>query len=87
MSNLDLIQVASKIRISSKCNTTIGLPGILSSRLQPNYPTDDLDGIMASIFEGLSYGSGDAVIGLNPVNDIVENVRRILEKFNEVKEQ
>ena len=87
MSNMDLIYGASKIRISAHCNTTIGLPGTLASRLQPNHPTDDVEGIRASILEGLSYGVGDAVIGLNPVDDTVENVKKILHSFQELKER
>lgn len=85
MSNLDLIYGGSKIRISAHCNTTIGLPGTLSARLQPNHPTDGIDGVVASIMEGLSYGVGDAVIGLNPVEDTVDNVTKILKKFDELK--
>ncbi len=81
MSNLDLIYAAQKITVTAECNTTIGLPGTLSSRLQPNHPTDDLEGIMASLYEGVSYGVGDAVIGLNPVDDSVESVTRILNAF------
>ncbi|MFD3446733.1 ethanolamine ammonia-lyase subunit EutB [Microbacteriaceae bacterium 4G12] len=85
MSNMDLIYGARKVRISAHCNTTIGLPGTLSARLQPNHPTDDPDGIIASLMEGLSYGVGDAVIGLNPVDDSVESVSRILKKFDEFR--
>ncbi|CAM3794164.1 ethanolamine ammonia-lyase subunit EutB [Mesobacillus zeae] len=85
MSNLDLIYGARKIRISAHCNTTIGLEGTLSARLQPNHPTDDPDGIVASVMEGLTYGIGDAVIGLNPVDDSAESVGRILRKFEEIK--
>lgn len=85
MSNLDLIYGASKIRITAHCNTTIGLPGTLSSRLQPNHPTDDIEGIMASLMEGLSYGIGDAVIGLNPVDDTADSVAKILKSFDEFK--
>ncbi|WP_432408072.1 ethanolamine ammonia-lyase subunit EutB [Wukongibacter sp. M2B1] len=85
MSNLDLIYGASKIRITAHCNTTIGLPGTLSVRLQPNHTTDDLDGIMVSLMEGLSYGVGDAVIGLNPVNDTVDSVANVLKLFEEFK--
>lgn len=85
MSNLDLIYGAKKIRVSAHCNTTIGLDGTLSARLQPNHPTDDIDGVVAEIFEGLSYGVGDAVIGLNPVDDTVGNVVKILKKFDEIK--
>ena len=85
MSNLDLIFSASKIRISAHCNTTIGLPGTLSARLQPNHTTDNIDGVMVSLMEGLSYGVGDAVIGLNPVEDTVDNVSKILKTFDEFK--
>lgn len=82
MSNMDLVYGASKINISAKANTRVGLPGTLAFRLQPNHPTDDLDGITASIMEGLSYGSGDAVIGINPVNDSVENTKNIMDAVN-----
>lgn len=85
MSNLDLIYAAKKIRVPAHCNTTIGLPGTFSSRLQPNHTTDDPKGIMASVMEGLSLGCGDAVIGLNPVDDSVESVARILKSFDEFK--
>ncbi|AWZ47740.1 ethanolamine ammonia lyase large subunit [Clostridiaceae bacterium 14S0207] len=85
MSNLDLIYGAKKIRVTAHCNTTIGEEGRLSVRLQPNHPTDDVDGIVASLFEGLSYGIGDAVLGLNPVDDTVGSVKRVLEKFDEIK--
>lgn len=85
MSNLDLIYAAKKIRVSAHCNTTIGLPGTFSSRLQPNHTTDDIKGIMASVMEGFSLGCGDAVLGLNPVDDTVENVSRILKSFDEFK--
>ena len=85
MSNLDLIYAAKKMRVSAHCNTTIGLPGTFSSRLQPNHTTDDPKGIMASVMEGLSLGCGDAVIGLNPVDDSVESVARILKSFDEFK--
>lgn len=85
MSNLDLIYAAKKMRVSAHCNTTIGLEGTFSSRLQPNHTTDDPKGIMASVMEGLSLGCGDAVIGLNPVDDSVESVARILKNFDEFK--
>lgn len=87
MSNLDLIYGASKIRVTAHCNTTIGLPGTLSFRLQPNHPTDNLKGIELSVYEGLSYGVGDAVIGLNPVEDTVDNVIAVLNLFAEIKEK
>ena len=85
MGNLDLIYGAKKIHNPTHCNTTLGLPGTFSSRLQPNHTTDDPKGIMASVMEGLSYGCGDAVIGLNPVDDSVESVARILKSFDEFK--
>ena len=85
MDNLDLIYGAKKIHNPTHCNTTLGLPGTFSSRLQPNHTTDDPKGIMASVMEGLSYGCGDAVIGLNPVDDSVESVARILKSFDEFK--
>lgn len=85
MSNLDLIYAAKKMRVTAHCNTTIGLPGTFSARLQPNHTTDDPTGIIASVMEGLSLGCGDAVIGLNPVDDSVESVARILKMFDEFK--
>lgn len=86
MSNLDLVYAANKIPVTAHCNTTIGLPGTLSCRLQPNHTTDDLDGITASVLEGLSFGAGDAVIGLNPVTDSPEQVGKILRRFKEIQE-
>ena len=86
MSNLDLIYAANKITVTAHCNTTIGLPGTLSCRLQPNHTTDDPDGITASTLEGLSWGAGDAVIGLNPVTDSPEQVGKVLRRFQEIKE-
>lgn len=85
MSNLDLIYAANKITVTAHCNTTIGLPGTLSCRLQPNHTTDDPDGITASVLEGLSFGAGDAVIGLNPVTDSPEQVGKILRRFDEIR--
>ncbi len=85
MSNLDLIYGAKKIRITAHCNTTIGLEGTLSARLQPNHTTDNPQGILASLMEGLTYGVGDAVIGLNPVDDSVESVMRVLKTFEDFK--
>ena len=86
MSNLDLIYCANKMPVTAHCNTTIGLPGTLSCRLQPNHTTDDPDGITASTLEGLSFGAGDAVIGLNPVTDSPEQVGKVLRRFQEIKE-
>jgi len=79
MGNLDLILGASKIQVTAHCNTTIGAPGVLASRLQPNHPTDSTEGILSSLREGLAYGIGDAVIGLNPVDDSLEATARNLE--------
>lgn len=87
MSNMDLVIAAKKIRIEKTANTTIGRPGTFSARLQPNHPTDNIDGIMASLMEGLSFGIGDAVLGLNPVDDSVESVRRILTRFEEFRSE
>ncbi|GGK29736.1 ethanolamine transporter [Caldalkalibacillus thermarum] len=83
MSNLDLVYAANKIEVVSECNITIGQKGRLASRLQPNHPTDSVDGILASLQEGLSYGVGDAVVGINPVDDSVESVKRILHATHE----
>jgi ethanolamine ammonia-lyase large subunit len=79
MTAMDLVYGASKINVSATCATTIGLPGTLSFRCQPNHPSDDLDGIRASICEGVSYGCGDAVLGVNPVDDGVENTKAIMD--------
>ncbi|MEV2867184.1 ethanolamine ammonia-lyase subunit EutB [Paenibacillus larvae] len=87
MSNMDLMYGARKIRITAHANTTIGRTGTLSARLQPNHPTDDPDGIMASLMEGLTFGIGDAVLGLNPVDDSVESVTRILNRFEEFRQK
>ncbi|MGE4353215.1 MAG: ethanolamine ammonia-lyase subunit EutB [Oscillospiraceae bacterium] len=73
MGNLDLIYAGSKIKVLSTCNTTIGEHNVLASRLQPNHPVDDTAGVAATTFEGLSYGIGDAVIGLNPSIDTFES--------------
>ena len=67
----DLIAAAAKIRVVTRFRTTVGLPGRLSARLQPNHPTDSLAGIAASILDGLLLGSGDAVVGINPAGDSV----------------
>ncbi len=85
MSNLDLLLGAKKAVVTAHCNTTVGAPGTFAVRLQPNHPTDDIDGIRASMMEGLAYGCGDAVIGLNPVDDSVASVTRILNMFDDFK--
>ena len=85
MGNLDLMYTARKLQITAHCNTTIGTPGTFACRLQPNHPTDDVAGVTASLLEGLSYGIGDAVIGLNPAIDTVESTTAILNLFNDIK--
>jgi len=84
MSNLDLVVAAKKIRVIVHANNTLGGPGVLGTRLQPNHPSDDLDGIMASLKEGLAFGIGDAVIGINPVTDDPDTTRRILDATDEL---
>jgi ethanolamine ammonia-lyase large subunit len=85
MRNQDLIAVARKISVVTKFNNTLGLPGRLAVRLQPNHPTDDAKGIAASIVDGLLYGSGDAVIGINPASDNVASVSRLLAMVDEMR--
>lgn len=85
MSNLDLMYVSSKFEVTAHCNTTIGKIGTFSSRLQPNHPTDSVKGVTSSLLEGLSYGVGDAVLGLNPAVDTLESTSDILNLFNDVK--
>jgi len=85
MGNLDLVLAASKLRVTATCNTTIGLRGTLATRLQPNHPTDHVEGVTASLLEGLCYGCGDALIGLNPVNDTSSSMTALLERFDEIK--
>jgi ethanolamine ammonia-lyase large subunit len=83
----DLISVARKIRVVTRFRTTVGLSGRLSTRLQPNHPTDDPLGIAASIVDGLSLGSGDAVIGINPAADNVSSVMTLLRLVDHVREK
>jgi ethanolamine ammonia-lyase large subunit len=80
---MDLVYGASKIRVITRCNTELGHKGTLSYRCQPNHPTDDVEGILAGLMEGLSYGCGDAVIGINPVDDSEENVKVIMNAIHE----
>ncbi|NML16461.1 ethanolamine ammonia-lyase subunit EutB [Azohydromonas caseinilytica] len=84
MRNQDLILAARKCHVRTRFRGTIGLPGRLSTRLQPNHPTDDAAGIAASVLDGLLYGSGDAVIGINPATDNVPQVMRLLEMLDAV---
>jgi ethanolamine ammonia-lyase large subunit len=78
MSNKDLVLVASRIRNVTRCRNTLGEPGDFAVRLQPNHPADDLGGILLATLDGLLYGCGDAVIGVNPATDSVETVSVIL---------
>jgi len=82
----DLVTVAAKIRVVTRFRNTLGLTGRLSTRLQPNHPTDDPKGVAASIMDGLSYASGDAVIGINPVSDNLESVETLLRLLDRVRE-
>ena len=86
MRNQDLILVARKISVVTKFRNTIGLPGRLSVRLQPNHPTDDLKGIAASVIDGLLLGAGDAVIGINPATDSVRQAILLLERLDELRQ-
>jgi len=87
MANQDLILVASKIRIITKFRNTIGLKGHFSTRLQPNNATDDPKGIMASTIDGLLFGVGDAVIGINPVSDSADTTLRLLQMLDKLRHQ
>lgn len=80
----DLIFVAAKIRVKTAFRNSLGLPGRFSTRLQPNHPTDDPKGIAASIIDGLMYGVGDAVIGINPATDNIDNVALLLEMLDDL---
>jgi ethanolamine ammonia-lyase large subunit len=84
MRNQDLVLAARKVTVITKFRDTIGLPGRMSARLQPNHPTDDKKGIAASIVDGLMYGCGDAVIGINPATDNVTAITDLLNMLDEV---
>jgi ethanolamine ammonia-lyase large subunit len=84
MSNFDLMTVGAKCQVVVRANSTLGLPGRLSSRCQPNHPTDDVEGILASAREGLAYGCGDAVIGINPATDTAESTAEILRAVDDL---
>jgi ethanolamine ammonia-lyase large subunit len=83
----DLIAVGAKCRVTTAFRNTIGLPGRLSVRLQPNHPTDDLRGIAASTLDGLLLGAGDAVIGVNPATDSVESTLSLLHMLSDLVER
>jgi ethanolamine ammonia-lyase large subunit len=83
----DLILIAAKCRVTTAFRDTIGLPGRLASRLQPNHPTDDPKGILASIVDGLLLGSGDAVIGINPASDSPQRVHDLLSMLDDLRQR
>ena len=85
MSNLDLMLAAKRLPVVVQARSTLGLPGRLATRIQPNHPRDGVDGVVASTLEGLSYGCGDAVLGINPVDDCVEVVRRLADALYDVR--
>jgi len=87
MRNQDLIAVARKRPVVTRFRNTIGLPGRLSVRLQPNHPTDDVKGIAASMLDGLMYGCGDAVIGINPATDSLATITTLLAMVDEFRER
>ncbi|CAB1222589.1 ethanolamine ammonia-lyase subunit EutB [Acinetobacter bouvetii] len=84
MRNQDLILVAKKCQVVTQFRNTIGMEGCMSTRLQPNHPTDDLLGISASILDGLMYGNGDAVIGINPATDNLQNLSELLKLLDHI---
>ncbi len=84
MRNQDLILVARKCRVVTRFRNTIGLPGTMAVRLQPNHPTDDRIGVAASVIDGLGYGCGDAVIGINPASDSVAVMGDLARLFDEI---
>jgi ethanolamine ammonia-lyase large subunit len=86
MSNKDLVLAAAKIRNVTRCRNTMGERGVLGIRAQPNHPVDDVGGILLAAFEGLLYGCGDAVIGVNPASDSVETVSSILRALDRLVE-
>ncbi|WP_250511728.1 ethanolamine ammonia-lyase subunit EutB [Caballeronia sp. GACF4] len=87
MRNQDLIAVARKRPVVTRFRNTIGLPGRMSVRLQPNHPTDDVKGIAASMLDGLMYGCGDAVIGINPASDNLAAITTLLVMIDEFRER
>jgi len=86
MRNRDLIAVARKIRVVTAFRTTLGLEGRMGSRLQPNHPADDLKGIVASTLDGLSFGVGDAVIGINPATDNIPTAMALLQMLDDLRQ-
>lgn len=86
MSTMDLVYASKKIKVAAHCVTTIGLPGTLSYRCQPNHPTDSIEGIIASLKEGVSFGCGDACFGVNPVEDNVEGFSRVMRAITDFRD-
>ena len=84
MRNQDLILAAKKAQVVTCFRNTIGLPGTMAVRLQPNHPTDDAAGIAASIVDGLMYGCGDAVIGINPASDSLPGIADLLRLLDDI---
>jgi ethanolamine ammonia-lyase large subunit len=87
MRNQDLILVAQKCRVVTRFRNTMGLPGRLSVRLQPNHPTDDAKGIAASMLDGLLYGCGDAMIGINPATDSLPAIVTLLKMMDDFRRE
>jgi ethanolamine ammonia-lyase large subunit len=87
MRNQDLVVAARKCRVVSAFRTTIGLPGRMAVRLQPNHPTDDPRGVLASVLDGLMYGCGDAVIGINPVGDNLPGIVSLLRMLDDIRQR
>jgi ethanolamine ammonia-lyase large subunit len=87
MRNQDLVLAARKCRVVSAFRTTIGLPGRMAVRLQPNHPTDDPRGVLASVLDGLMYGCGDAVIGINPVGDNLPGIVSLLRMLDDIRQR
>ena len=87
MGNLDLVYAGNKLHITATCNTTIGGENVLASRLQPNHPVDDTEGVTAVTLEGLSYGIGDAVLGLNPSIDTFDSTLAIWNTLGEIRDK
>ncbi len=86
MRNQDLIRVARKVRVVTRFRNTLGLPGRISTRLQPNHPADDLRGIAVAVLDGLLHGAGDAVIGINPASDSLHNCTEMLRALDDLRQ-
>jgi ethanolamine ammonia-lyase large subunit len=87
MSNKDLVVAAAPLRRSTRCRNTMGEPGVLGARIQPNHPADDLGGVLLSVLDGLLYGCGDAMIGVNPVTESVSSVGSLLRGLGDLIER